>query len=558
MTGYDMQQVRALSTLMVALAGSTLPAAAAAATAAAAAGATSGTSEPAITTAGTEGDYLRGLHRRIHWRWTNDFIDVVQRTRPPKDKLNDPALRAEVSFAVRWDGSPADIKVTRGSGVAAFDQAAVAAVRSEVPYQVPPLELFGDDGVAHFRWVFARDFHLCSGGELRRAEDPLEEALPRLFVQGRVKEALLRVSRYMRDGSSDAMNLFAKAYLSRSFSDPVADAQAAAALARLGDARQIGRLKAGLERADTFAVAAPALAALKVDVCALVLPALSSKDAAGRQLAMSALREAGARLAPESPCARALAGTLADAALPSDARAAALQTLSALATDGVRHLVSAHMQVQDAGLRAAAAPALARPGGGRPALYRLEPMLRDPSMEVRAAAAAGLVRACGELSFDYLRPLFKEADDRPLLAMIPELGRSPAPGAMDLITKVLKRATPAMRLAVARAVSGRTDDAGRALFRQLTGYAKQDPYASAEMRALAYAGDEEDELVPLARDPVLGPLAFKALVRAKRHREAADWLVASFDRLTPDALADLFAVWLANPPARVAATSPSE
>jgi TonB family protein len=529
----------------------------AAATAAAAA-ATSAAPEPAITAPGPEGDYLRALHRHIHWRWTNDFIDVVERTRPAKDKLNDPTLRAEVSFAVRWDGSPADVKVTHGSGVAAFDQAALAAVRSEVPYQLPPLELFGDDGVAHFLWVFARDFHLCSGGELRRAEDPLEDALPRLFVQGRIKEALLRVARYTRDGSSDAMSLFAKAYLARPFSDPVADAQAAAALARLGDARQIDRLKPGLERADTVAIVAPALAALKVDVCALVQPGLASKDPAARGLAMSALREVGARLPPESPCARALADTLADATLAPETRGAALQTLSALATDGGRHLAVAHMQDPDAQLRAAAVAALARPGGRRPALYRLEPLLHDPSIEVRAAAAAGLVRACGELSFEYLRPLFKQPDERPLLAMLPELGRSPAPAAMDLVARMLKRGTPEMRLAVARAMSGRSDEAGRATFRQLTAYAKQDPYASGEMRALAYAGADADELLPLARDPVLGRLTFKALVRARRHREAADWLVASFDRLTPDALADLFAVWLANPPVRAAAASVRE
>jgi hypothetical protein len=43
-------------------------------------------------------------------------------------------------------------------------------------------------------------------------------------------------------------------------------------------------------------------------------------------------------------------------------------------------------------------------------------------------------------------------------------------------------------------------------------------------------------------------MGYKALLRAKRHQEAIDWLVANFDRLSPDTAVDLLATWLANPP----------
>src|SRR5205814_9379151 len=119
---------------------------------------------------------------------------------------NNPALEAEVLFTIRWDGSPAEVTLSKSSGVPAFDRAAVAAVRGERPYPVPPLQVFGDDGVAHFLSRFARDQRLCSGGAVRRREDRLEDALPRLFVQGRTKEALLRVIRYMHDGDPTAMS----------------------------------------------------------------------------------------------------------------------------------------------------------------------------------------------------------------------------------------------------------------------------------------------------------------------------------------------------------------
>ena len=67
---------------------------------------------------------------------------------------------------------------------------------------------------------------------------------------------------------------------------------------------------------------------------------------------------------------------------------------------------------------------------------------------------------------------------------------------------------------------------------------------------MVYADASPDELLKQPRDPLLGPMGFKALLRAKRHAEAMDWLVANFDRLSPDTAVDLLAAWLANPPAR--------
>ncbi|HEY6476278.1 MAG TPA: TonB family protein, partial [Polyangia bacterium] len=113
--------------------------------------------EPPITATGTEGDYLRAIHRTIHFRWDFQFIEQVADKRPTTDPLNNPNLEAEVLFTVRWDGSPAEVTVSRSSGVPAFDQAAVATIKGDRPFPVPPIDVYGDDGVAHFRWIFARD-----------------------------------------------------------------------------------------------------------------------------------------------------------------------------------------------------------------------------------------------------------------------------------------------------------------------------------------------------------------------------------------------------------------
>lgn len=508
--------------------------------------------EPTIAVPGAEGDYLRLLHRDIHFRWAVQFIEEVAAKRPPKDPLNDLKLQAEVLFTVRWDGSPAEVTLSESSGNADFDRMALVAVKGDRPFPVPPIDVYGDDGVAHFRWIFARDFRLCSGGEVRRVEASLADALPRLFVQGRMKEALLRVARYTRGGDANAMSTFARAWLARPFPDPGLDARAAAALARAGDARQTDRLRPALGRAETVTVAAPALAALKVDLCPLIKPRLRMTDPDGMALAARILVAAGTELPPASPCVAALTDLVKTDTVPAPLRATLLRTLAIVNPSGVRRLALAALGDSDPHMRAAGAETFARPGGGRPTLYRLQPLIKDASTEVRAAAAAGMIRACGDLADEYVLPLFKARESEPLAAMAPELGKQSTAGSLDLLAKMQKRNNPELRVPVLAALAARTDAAGRALYQPAAAIVKKDPYASPEARRIVYATADVNELVPLMKDPALGLQAFKSLLRAQRHAEAMDWLVVSFDRLPPETLIDAFGAWLANPPTHTA------
>jgi len=134
------------------------------------------------------------------------------------------------------------------------------------------------------------------------------------------------------------------------------------------------------------------------------------------------------------------------------------------------------------------------------------------------------------------------------VAMAPELGRLKSPESADLLAKMMTRPGGELRLAVTRGLADRKDDQGKALRAKAFESIRHDAYASAELRGLVYADAPVDELLKQPRDPLLGPLGFKALVRAKRHQEAADWLVTNFDRLSPDVAVDLLSAWLANPP----------
>ncbi len=508
--------------------------------------------EPPITATGAEGDYLRAMHRDDPLSLGEHVRRGSRQNDPPTDPLNNPSLETEILFTVRWDGSPAEVTVARSSGVAAFDQAAVAAVKGERPLPVPPIDVYGDDGVAHFRWIFARDARLCSGGEVRRVEAPLAEALPRLFVQGRIKEALLRVARYTRNGDAGAMSTFARSWLVRPQLDPALDARAAAALAHAGDARQADRLRRALNRPDTMALAASGLAALKVDLCAQVQPRLKLTDADGIMFATQVLQAAGTELPAGSPCVATLGDLLKVDALPTALRAEVLKTLAIVSPASARRPALNALGESDAQMRATAATVFARPGGGRPTLYRLQPLVKDPSLLVRTAVAAGLLRASGDLAIDYLLPLMKSREPEPLVAMAAELGKQTSAATLDLLVKIQKRNDPSLRLPVLAALSERTDAAGRAIYQPLAAAVKQDPYASPEMRRIVYASADVKELVPLMKDPTFGLQAFKALLRAQRHAEAMDWLVGSFDRLSPEVLIDAFGAWLLSPPAHAA------
>ncbi len=230
-----------------------------------------------------------------------------------------------------------------------------------------------------------------------------------------------------------------------------------------------------------------------------------------------------------------------------------LDTLATVSPEGVRRLAVEAIGDHDPKLRAAGARALARPGGGRPVLYRLQPLIADPSSEVRAAVAAGLVRACGDLANDFLTPIVKGKDVRPLVALAEALGQASSPASADLLGKLQKRPEPELRLPVLAALARRRDAPARALYRPLADKVKTDPYAAPEARRIVFSNADPDELARVAKDPVLGIYAFRALLRAGRRDEALDWIVASYDRLPPETLVDVFGAWLTNPPGKLSA-----
>ena len=501
--------------------------------------------EPPIAGEGVAPDYLRALHERIHPLWAARYVRGVADKLPAGDPAAEEAREAVVLFSVRWDGSAADVTLVRESGVAGFDQAARGAIARVERFPVPPVSVLSDDGLAHFRWVFARDDRLCSGGQLRRFEDSLEEAVPQLLIQGRVEEALWRVARRaaMPEASrdrEDPLALFAREWLSRPQPDPISDGHAAAALARLGDQSQIPRLRAALQRHDTAAMAAVALRGLKVELCPLVQDGLGARDPRARETALLALSAAGGRLPPGSPCVQVLSTIVSDRSQDGQdhgqQRALAARALAAISADGARRFLASLLNDDEAPVRAAAVALLARPGGGRPALYHWVPFLHDPAIEVRAAAAVTLVRSCGDLALDQLVLVWKESDPRVAVAVAQELSHLGSSNAEAFLLRLAKRRDPEIHAAATQALAAR-----RALART-TPRGKTSPPAVAVAVAIS----------PPPTSPATSPAAMSASASAAvrevsglGRREAADWVLTHFYRLDYADLIDVFGAWLA-------------
>src|SRR5260370_9505336 len=86
----------------------------------------------------------------------------------PAIPMADKRLRTVVLFALRWDGTVAEANIGAASGLAAFDRAAVEAIRTADHFPLPPVDVFSDDGILHFRRTMAPHHRLRGPATLAR------------------------------------------------------------------------------------------------------------------------------------------------------------------------------------------------------------------------------------------------------------------------------------------------------------------------------------------------------------------------------------------------------
>jgi hypothetical protein len=487
--------------------------------------------------AGVEGDYLRALHERIHWRWARVFIDAVASARPPGDPLNNPALRTEIYLHVRWDGTPADLTLVKSSG-----QPASIGARS------PPF------GRPH---QLSRAASVALRGRWRsRTSAGRSPATPALLGRRRPpasrtagRGAAAPVPRGPHEGGAPARHApmqrgierhgRVRARVAGTARTDVASPTQGGGRARPGRATSARSSGCGRRsRTGHRRLAGACLAALRVDVCAMVDPALRARDPAASELAMTALRECGARRRRIVP----------RAARRARRRRGGAQAAARVGAEDPRGARPCRWQAPDPllgdrspELRAAAALAFAQPAAAARLTASRPAQGRERRRARRRPPAA--VRSSGELSFEYTATALHEQDDRPLVADRPALG-SCRPRRPPTCSRRSSSAAPRSRSRAARArpPHGRQ---GALIFKPLADEAKKNPRLQ---RAAHSSCTRPRPSTSSCRSPRIrcsGILAYKAMLRAGHHAEAADWIVARFETGPP--ILPSFAAWLAPP-----------
>ncbi|MEO5769705.1 MAG: TonB family protein [Polyangia bacterium] len=505
--------------------------------------------EPTVGGPGVEGDYLRVVHQKLHPGWVDGYIRVSPY------KVLGPAnsqRMTEVAIVIRWDGTVDKAEITKSSGVDDFDAAALNAVLLAAPFP-PPVDVMADDGLVHLKWQFARNHRLCSGAEMARVDYPLQLALPALASRGQLTEAIRRMREQLaHDGwTHDFLSPFIKQWLGRSNLNSDLDARAAAALAGAGDREQIKVLKTALLSRQTASVAAPALERAGVDVADLLTRSLATvgEDLESRRPALlEAIRATPGTMAHCPACVQLVAVAAVDPRQPARTRVELIRLLGGVEhTDGITQALALAAKDGNAAVRGAALLAHIAPGRGRPAVIRMAALLRDPEPEIRAAAAAGVLRAGGDSGLEQLYLLSRDRDVRPLVAAAGELGRLSSEASADMLRRLLKRPEQAVRVAVVAALARRGDAAARALVDPILQEARSNSSEDPAIRQLALNGSAAFELMAMSTDARMGLSVYEALLSAQLRAEGAQWLVNNVERLSPEERLTAFGDWIAEP-----------
>jgi TonB family protein len=498
----------------------------------------------ALPPPGPEASYLGTLHAHIHRRWTDNFLRLVGEKLELNNPLNVPDRTAEVDLVISGDGQLLSSTISRSSGFPGFDDAVIEILRDAVPYPKPPIEVRSDDDNLRLHWLFARDQRRCSGVRVTRTYDPVETALPKLLHQGRRDEALNRVAVARGNGVhiEPQLTLLALDWIKAALHQPYATVAMARILGARGDADAIRWLTLAVQRPELAADAGAALAALKVPVCPLVKAAFDSQNWADHQPAALALATAG-----ETACIPGLTTLLANTKARPEARAAAAIALGNIDDATAKKALAEATKDTNPIVHGASMLAQIRPGAGRRAVIAMEVFLRDPSPDLRAAAAAGVVRAGGDTNLADLYVLFKESDARPALAALRELERLNTSESTKLVARLVHRP----QLEVAKSA---TDILFKRNARDSYGALKPylDPNTALPMRGRALVVADDGMLRTASADPNLGIWVYRARLIRGEPDLAADWFVAYGTKLPPAVQADAMTEWITHAPAAAA------
>jgi HEAT repeat protein len=509
--------------------------------------------EPPIAGVGKDADYLRLVHSKLHAAWVDSYI----RMSPYRELGPETSSRqTDIRITLRWDGTIEAADLEKPSDSPDFDAAALNTVLVSGPFP-PPIEVLADDGLAHLRWRFARDHRLCSGGEIVHVEFPLRMALPNLTARGQLEEVVRRMSGELAHQGftgGDFLSPFARQWLARPNLSTDLDTRAAAALALSGDPRQVPHLEKAVLLPQVAGVAAGALDRLGVNI-ADMLEKMAGPDSGmmRRNAILVATLAVPSAAANCASCIDILTSSLGE---PRQGVAVRLQIIDILTGLDRSEAIAAALvnaeKDQNVTIRAAALVANLPPGRTRTAVFRMSSLLHDPSPDIRAAAATGVLRAGGDAGLGQLYLIGREKDPRPLVAAATELGNFSSAESATMLGKLLKRPEKNVRVAAILALARRHDVAARKLVDPVLMSAGRNASEDPRVRELVMADASGEDLASMALDPRLGPAVYRTWLRSNHRPEAARWLLDNLLKLSPEDRIATLGDWIAQKPAYAA------
>lgn len=103
--------------------------------------------------------YITAMHRQIHKLFTLGFLSDID-ARGDSAYANE-ELWTQLEIVVKGDGSVERVGIVHGSGLLAFDVAAIDSVMSAAPFPPPPSVIKSANGKVYLDWQFHRDDRAC-------------------------------------------------------------------------------------------------------------------------------------------------------------------------------------------------------------------------------------------------------------------------------------------------------------------------------------------------------------------------------------------------------------
>ena len=105
--------------------------------------------------------YITAMHRQIHKLWTFGFLADIDGKSSSQSAYGNMELWTQLEIVIKSDGAVDKVSIVRGSGVLAFDVAAIDSVMSAAPFPTPPSEIRSANGKVYMDWQFHRDERAC-------------------------------------------------------------------------------------------------------------------------------------------------------------------------------------------------------------------------------------------------------------------------------------------------------------------------------------------------------------------------------------------------------------